>query len=68
MTVVFIAALASAASFALIPAWIAAGKGESFGVWWLYGLLLWPVAMFHAIFVEEIDASNAQLRAEGWLR
>lgn len=36
----------------LIPAAIAKGKGHSFGPWWLYGTLIWIVALPHAILVK----------------
>lgn len=34
---------------ALIPAGIAKGKGRSFFAWWVYGILLWIVALIHSI-------------------
>ncbi|MBX3491827.1 MAG: zinc ribbon domain-containing protein [Parvibaculum sp.] len=44
----------------LIPAVIAREKGRSFGVWWLYGALLWIVAFPHSILLsknqDQIDA------------
>lgn len=36
----------------LIPAVIAKNKGRSFWLWWLYGFLLWIVALPHAIVVK----------------
>lgn len=35
----------------LIPAAVAASKGRSFVGWWLYGALLWIVAMPHALLL-----------------
>ncbi|PHM45223.1 zinc ribbon domain-containing protein [Xenorhabdus miraniensis] len=33
----------------LLPAKIAANKGRSFGVWWLYGFLLFLIAFLHSL-------------------
>jgi hypothetical protein len=45
----------------LIPAAIARSKGESFAVWWIYGSLLFIVALPHALLkkpnVPAIEAS-----------
>ncbi len=38
------------AFLALIPAFIAKEKGESLFTWWLYGVLLFPIALIHSIF------------------
>jgi len=35
----------------LIPAAIARSKGRSFGLWWLYGALLFIVALPHALIM-----------------
>jgi Double zinc ribbon len=35
----------------LIPAAIASGKGRSFGAWWVYGTLLWIVALVHSLLL-----------------
>ena len=34
----------------LIPAVIAHRKGRSFGLWWIYGTMLFIVALFHALY------------------
>jgi len=34
---------------AIVAAWIAKAKGRSFFLWLLYGLVLMPVALIHAI-------------------
>lgn len=34
---------------AVIPASVAKGKGRDFGRWWIYGFLVWPVALIHAL-------------------
>jgi len=35
----------------LIPAGIAKHKGRSFGLWWLYGIVLFPIAFFHSLLM-----------------
>lgn len=40
---------------AYIPASIAAKKDRSFGLWYCYGFLLWPVAFFHARALPQPD-------------
>ncbi|WP_340617510.1 zinc ribbon domain-containing protein [Xenorhabdus entomophaga] len=37
------------AALGLLPAKIAANKGRSFGVWWLYGFLLFLIAFLHSL-------------------
>ena len=41
---------------AVIPAKIAKNKGRSFGVWWVYGVLLFIIALIHAITLKETEA------------
>jgi hypothetical protein len=36
----------------LIPAYIADRKGKSFGKWWVYGWLIFFVALVHAIVMK----------------
>lgn len=36
----------------LIPAFIAKGKGRSFGLWWFYGALIWIVAFPHSLLLK----------------
>ena len=36
---------------ALLPAFMASQKGRRFVVWWVYGALLFPVAIIHALFI-----------------
>lgn len=55
MIVLVAATLVVLAVAAVLPAGIAHGKGEVFWEWWLYAVLLWPVALLHAIFVRQID-------------
>jgi hypothetical protein len=47
-----------------IPAWVAHVKGRSFWLWLFYGLLLWPIAMVHAILMgaDTIELQNRQLQ------
>jgi len=35
----------------LLPAFMASQKGRRFVVWWVYGALLFPVAIIHALFI-----------------
>lgn len=41
----------------LIPAAIANGKGHNFLAWWLYGALLWIVALPHSLMLKPSQAS-----------
>lgn len=36
----------------LIPAVIAYRKGRSFGLWWIYGSMLFIVALFHSLLLK----------------
>ena len=45
--------LSMAAVLGLIPAYIAKEKGYSFGLWWLYGWMLFIVAIIHAVCLPE---------------
>ncbi|ELV7527139.1 zinc ribbon domain-containing protein [Edwardsiella ictaluri] len=53
-----------AALLGLIPAFIAQSKGRSFGAWWLYGFLLFIVAIIHSLLISknnnlmEVDQIN----------
>lgn len=51
--------LVIAALLGLIPAFIAQSKGRSFGGWWLYGFLLFIVAIIHVLFVPSLNSSVA---------
>lgn len=44
-----------AAILGLIPAFIAQSKGRSFGLWWIYGTLIFIVALIHSIFISRDD-------------
>lgn len=46
-----------AAVLGLIPAFIAQSKGRSFGAWWLYGFLLFIVAIIHVLVAPSLQNS-----------
>jgi hypothetical protein len=55
-----------AALLGLLPAAIAKGKGYSFGMWWLYGALLFIIALPHALIIKPNRAGQeAEARAAG---
>lgn len=43
---------------AIFPALIASFSGRKFGLWYMYGLFLFPIAFFHSIFVLFYDTFN----------
>jgi len=47
----------------LLPASIARSKGYRFGIWWLYGTVLFPVALTHALTVK---LNQAGIEARQW--
>lgn len=50
----------------LIPASIAKGKGESFGLWWFYGAALFIIALPHALIMKPNKSAIEQRQlAEG---
>ena len=53
----YIVVLLIAAALGLIPANIAKKKGYSFGLWWLYGWLLFIVAIIHVSLIPDKNAS-----------
>jgi len=54
------------AGLALIPAIIAAHKGRSFFEWWLFGFLLWIIALPMAIMADKTRArKDEDARWEG---
>lgn len=59
-------ALALLALLAVIPAVIAQQNNAPDHVltWWLYGFLIWPVAMIHAVWREPIDRWHEQVQAD----
>ena len=48
----------------MIPAAIASGKGRSFFLWYIYGVLLWIVALIHSLVLrpdqQELDRRAVQ--------
>lgn len=52
-----------AAGLGCIPANIAKNKGYSFGLWWLYGWLLFIVAIIHVSFIPDKNVQQALNRA-----
>jgi hypothetical protein len=46
---------------AAIPAMVAHSKGRSSGPWYVYGLLLWPIALTHAILLKAHPARGKPL-------
>lgn len=58
-----------AAFLGLIPAAIASSKGRSFGAWWLYGFLLFIVAIIHSLFIKKtVDVVERQKMDEGFVK
>lgn len=41
----------------LIPAMIARSKGKSFMLWWIYGALLFIIALVHSILMKSNNAN-----------
>lgn len=58
LSLYWIECLLVAALLGLIPAAIAKKKGKSFGLWWLYGWLLFIIAIIHALLLPESNDSN----------
>lgn len=52
----------------LIPAAIAKGKGYSFGLWWLYGAMLFIIALPHALIMKPNQAGIEQEQIEGGMK
>lgn len=47
---------------ALVPAFIARMKGRGFGRWWVYAMLLWPVAMVHIMLLTDLNRAPPNVR------
>jgi hypothetical protein len=61
-----LAVFALIAMLACIPAAIAKSKGRSFGVWWLYGFLILPIALIHSLAASaRIEDKDHQARLSG---
>lgn len=54
----FIIILIIDAALAFIPANIAKNKGYSFGLWWLFGFLLWIVALIVSLVIQDKNAQQ----------
>jgi len=54
-----IVSLIIAAGLAFIPANIAKSKGRSFGLWWLYGWLLFIVALIHSLLLKDDNSQKS---------
>lgn len=54
----YILILVIAAGLGLIPASIARSKGYSFGLWWLYGWMLFIVAVIHVSLLPDKNAQQ----------
>ncbi|WP_038930628.1 zinc ribbon domain-containing protein [Yersinia pestis] len=52
----------------LIPAIIANSKGRSFGLWWLYGALLFIVALVHSIVMSSDNKTIEQKQIDNGMR
>ena len=53
--------LITAALIGLAPAYIARDKGRSFGLWWLYGAMLFIIALPHSIMLRRIEQRDHEL-------
>jgi uncharacterized membrane protein len=57
------AIVVAAFMLALFPALIARSKGRNFGLWYLYGLALFLIAMIHALVLKPIDEDLSRMNA-----
>ena len=62
----FLITLFIAALLGLIPAAIASRKGRSFGLWWLYGTLLFIVALIHSLVIRSATSVEPVETEEPW--
>lgn len=53
-----------AALLGLIPAFIAKNKGRSFAGWWVYGALLFVVALVHSLLISARPGSDEDYRQQ----
>ncbi|HGM5000878.1 TPA: zinc ribbon domain-containing protein [Serratia marcescens] len=60
--------LVVAALLGLVPAFIAQSKGRSFAGWWIYGFLLFIVAIIHVLIIPSEIKSNIHSPAIADLR
>jgi hypothetical protein len=53
----------------LIPAMIASSKGRSFIGWWIYGALLFLIALVHSLIIrEDPDVTEKRLLEKGLVK
>jgi hypothetical protein len=52
----------------LLPAYLAQKKGRSFGLWWIYGALLFIVALPHALLMKPSPGSEEALKQDALQR
>jgi len=52
----------------LVPAYIAQKKGRSFVGWWIYGALLFIVALPHALIMDPLPDSEAAMKHDALVR
>lgn len=53
---------------ALIPAFIASGKGRSFVLWYIYGVCLLIVAIPHSIIISKtLEQKDKELKSAGYV-
>lgn len=57
----YILSLLAAAALACIPANIAKDKGYSFGIWWVYGWLLFAFAIIHVLCLPDRNVDNTKV-------
>lgn len=56
-----IASLTVSMILGLIPAYIASSKGRNFATWWIYGALIFIVAIIHSVLIKE-DAQLIEIK------
>lgn len=61
----WILVLVIAAGLGLIPANIARKKGYSFGLWWLYGWMLFLVAIIHVSLIPNKNEAQSGMASAG---
>ena len=52
----------------LVPAYIAQKKGRSFVGWWIYGALLFIVALPHALIMDPLPDSEEAMKHDALVR
>jgi len=60
--------LIAAALIGIIPAAIARGKGRSFFLWWIYGALLFIIALPHSILLRADPKEDERRGLEGGMK